>query len=126
MSVEGWAKEPIGRVSLRDVDVEFTGGGTAEQAAAQVKSPGVDARPLPAWGLYVRNVKRLDLDNVRLGVEQDDARPAVIAEDVGTLALDQLRLPAGAKPPVLRNVGNVVQSRVEWQPKTESANEKHE
>jgi hypothetical protein len=125
MSVEGWASEPIGRVSLRDVEVEFTGGGTAEQAAAQVKSPRVDARPLPAWGLYARNVKQLDLENVRLGAEKDDARPAVIAEDVETLAVDQLRLPAGAKPPVLRNVRNVSQSKSEWEPKTESAHEEH-
>jgi hypothetical protein len=90
-----------------------------------VKSPGVDARPLPAWGLYARNVKRLDLENVRLGVENDDRRPSVLAEDVETLAVDQLRLPAGAKPPVLRNVRNVVQSRTEWQPQTESAHEAH-
>jgi hypothetical protein len=125
MSVEGWAAEPIGRVSLRNVDVEFTGGGTEQQAAAQVKSPGVDARPLPAWGLYARNVKRLDLENVRLGVEQDDQRPAILAEDVEILAVDQLRLPAGAKPPVLRNVRNVTRPQIEWQPKTESAHEAH-
>jgi len=125
MSVEGWAKEPIGRVSLRDVDVEFTGGGTAEQAAMQVKSPGVDARPLPAWGLYVRNVKQLDLENVRLGVEKDDERPVMIAEGVDTLATDGVRFPVGAKPPVLRNVREQVQSKTEWRPKTESAHEEH-
>jgi hypothetical protein len=124
MSVEGWAKEPIGRVSLRDVGVEFTGGGTAEQAAAHVTSPGVDARPLPAWGLYVRNVKHLDLENVRLGAEKEDQRPVVIAEDVGTLAIDGLRVPATAKPPVLRNVGDVRQSKSEWS-KPEIVHEAH-
>ena len=116
ISVEGWATEPIGRVTLRDVDVEFTGGGTPEQAAAQVRSPGVDARPLPAWGLYARNVKRLDLERVRLSVEQDDARPVIMAEGVATLAVDQLRLPPGAKPPVLRDVRNVEHGAVPWSP----------
>src|SRR6185503_281071 len=29
ISVEGWGEEPIGHVVLRDVDVEFAGGGTA-------------------------------------------------------------------------------------------------
>lgn len=123
MSVEGWAKEPIGRVSLRDVDVEFTGGGTDEQAAIDVKTPGVDARPLPAWGLYVRNVSRLDMENVRLGVEKDDARPVMIAEDVGTLAVDAVRFPAGAKPPVLRKVGEVRTTKSEWDPNPEKDNE---
>jgi hypothetical protein len=120
MSIEGWAKEPIGHVSLRDVDAEFTGGGTAEQAAMQVRSPGVDARPLPAWGLYVKNVKQLDLENVRLGVDQADERPVVIAEDVDTLALDDVRYSPAAKPPVLRNVRDVRPAKTEWQPKTES------
>jgi hypothetical protein len=114
ISIEGWANEPIGRVSLRDVDAEFTGGATAEQAAAEVKSPAVDARPLPAWGLYVRNVKRLDLERVRLGVEQDDARPVIIAEGVETLSLDDVRIPAGAKAPVLRDVKELKQGKVDF------------
>ena len=66
----------------------------------------MDARPLPAWGLYVRNVKRLDLENVRLDVEKEDARPAVIAEGVGTLVLDDLRHPEKAEV-VLKEVGEV-------------------
>lgn len=107
VSVESWAKEPIGHVALRDFRAEFTGDGTAEQAAAQVRSPGVDARPLPAWGLYVRNVDRLDLDDVRLSLRQDDARPVMIAERVNTLNVDGLRFPRGAMPPVLRDVQHV-------------------
>jgi hypothetical protein len=114
ISVEGWAKEPIGHVTLRGVNVEFAGGGTAEQAAMVVKSPGVDARPLPAWGLYVRNVKRLDLDGVRLGVEKPDARPVMIAEDVGELNVDSFRVPADAVAPVLRGAGAVRGTRTEW------------
>ena len=86
----------------------------------QVRSPGVDARPLPAWGLYVKNVKRLDLENVRLGLDQADERPVVIAEDVGTLATDDVRFATGAKPPVLRNVREIRPGKTEWQPKTES------
>ena len=70
--------------------------------------PGTDARPLPAWGLYARNVKALQLENVRLGVAKDDARPALIAEHVGTIDLDALKLPRGAlKPVVLNDVGEV-------------------
>ena len=123
VSVEGWAAEPIGRVSLRDVDVEFTGGGTEKDAAIEVKSPGVDARPLPAWGLYARNVKQLDVQNVRLRVEQDDARPVMIAERVGTLVVDDVRFAAGAKPPVLREVRDVKRGMADWEPNAEDAHE---
>ena len=109
-SVESWAKEPIGHVTLRDVSLEFTGGGTAEQAKADVKAPPVDARPLPAWGLFVKNVSRLDLEDVRLTVAKEDARPAMIARDVGTLVLDDFRFPrdvGGGTPLVLDGVRDV-------------------
>ena len=114
ISVEGWAKEPIGHVTLRDVDVEFAGGGTAEQAAMVVKSPGVDARPLPAWGLYFRNIDRLDLDNVRLRLAKPDERPPVIAEGVDVLNHGEFRLPVDARPTVLRDVGKVQSSVRDW------------
>jgi hypothetical protein len=100
-SIESWAETPIEHVTLRDVSLEFTGGGTAEQARMQVRSPGVDARPLPAWGLYARNVKRLELENVRLRLEKEDARPVVIGEGVGTLGLDMFNFPAGGETPLV-------------------------
>ena len=107
-SLESWAETPIGRVCLRDVSLEFAGGGVIDPARTEVLAPGVDARPLPAWGLYARNVQALQLENVRLGVVKDDARPALIAERVGTIDLDALKLPRGALAPVVLNdVGEV-------------------
>jgi hypothetical protein len=103
-SIECWADTPIEHVTLRNVAMEFTGGGTAEQANQTVRSPGVDARPLPAWGLYARNVKTLELQDVRLGLEKEDARPPIIAERVGTLDVDGLKLPRDATPPRLTDV----------------------
>ncbi len=107
LSVEGWGEEPIGHVVFRDVDVEFAGGGTAEQAKQQVKGPGVDARPLPAWGVYARNVDRLTLEDVRLRLAADDARPVVVAEDVRRLTLDRVRYPkVRGVPEPLVTLGN--------------------
>lgn len=107
-SLESWAAAPIGRVCLRDVSLEYTGGGVVDPDRTEVRAPGTDARPLPAWGLYARNVKALQLENVRLGVAKDDARPALIAEHVGTIDLDALKLPSGAHAPVVLNdVGEV-------------------
>jgi polygalacturonase len=94
-SIESWAEKPIERVSLRDVSLEFVGGGTAEQAAMVVRSPGVDARPLPAWGIYARHVNHLQLANVRLSVQKQDQRPAIIGDDINSLDIDSLKLPLG-------------------------------
>ena len=90
------------------MSVEFTGGGTAEQAAAQVISAGIDPRTLPAWGLYARNMKQLDLLNVRLSVEKTDARTAIIADGVESLTLDAVKLPKDeSRKMMLKKVGQV-------------------
>jgi hypothetical protein len=65
-------------------------------------------RPLPAWGLYVRNVDRLELDNVRLRLEGNDRRSAFIAEGVKCLDLSRLVLPSAPPGDVqLKDVGMV-------------------
>ncbi len=104
LSVESWAPEPIGHVVFRDVQIEFDGGGKAWSSEQGVKGPGVDARALPAWGLYARHVRRLVLEDVRLGLAADDTRPVIHAENVETLALDGFRHPtvAGVTEPVVR------------------------
>jgi len=88
LSVESWAAAPITNVVIRNANIEFAGGGKAEQAKQPVKGPGVDARPLPAWGVYARNVERLTLEDVRLSLSEEDFRPAVMTENVGRLNLD--------------------------------------
>jgi len=97
-SVESWADVPFKDVTFRDVSVEFEGGRRPEPTSQPIKAPGVDARPLPAWGFYARNVEKLTLEDVRLGCVQDDLRPMMICENVKQLALDDLDFPrfAGA------------------------------
>jgi len=107
ISVESWSDEPIGDVKIKDVSVEFTGGGTAEQAKMLVKGPGVDARPLPAWGVYARNVKALSLSDVRLDLAKPDERPVVVADKVETLTLQRFYFPESPNPIVTTNVTNL-------------------
>ncbi len=47
ISAESWGESRIERLVLRDVSVEFAGGGTADQATRAVRPPGVDARLCP-------------------------------------------------------------------------------
>ncbi len=108
LSAESWAGTPITNLVLRNASIEFTGGGTAEQARQAVKGPGVDARPLPAWGIYARNVENLTLEDVRLSVAKDDFRPVIEAEQVGQLDLDNCRfthVPGVSEPLVTKEVG---------------------
>jgi len=109
-SVESWADAAFANVVFRDVTIEYTGGGTKEQAGMSVKSPGVDARPLPAWGFYARNVDALEFDNVRLRCEKEDLRPVLMCDGVRQLTLDGLRFRRSAnaaEPLVLDNVEQI-------------------
>ena len=111
-SAESWTDSPITNVVLRGVRAEFSGGSKAWFTNQTVKGPGVDARPLPAWGLYVRNVQTLTLEDVRFSLSADDLRPVLHAERVERLNLDGFkftRVPGVAEPLITTNVGNLIQ-----------------
>jgi hypothetical protein len=111
LSVESWSDAPITNVVLRGVSIEFSGGGKAGQAKEPVKDPGHDCRPLPAWGVYARNVKQLTLEDVRLSLASDDLRPVIMADQVQRLNLDAVRfahVPGVTQPLVTTNVEKVL------------------
>ncbi len=108
-SVESWAEDAFDRVVFRDMTVEYEAG-VSKRTSKAVKSPGVDARALPAWGLYARKVEHLELDNVRMRYKKEDYRPVLMCEDVDSLILDgfDFRKPHDAGEPFeLENVGKL-------------------
>ena len=110
LSVESWSEVPITNVVVRNAALEFSGGGKPDPTQLPVRKPGVDARPLPSWGVYARNVEQLTLEDVRLSLERDDLRPVIMAENVRQLDLDHVRFPhvSGVPEPlVTTNVGAV-------------------
>jgi len=112
VALESWSDAPITNVVLRNVSVEFNGGGTAEDAKRQVRGPGVDVRPLPAWGLYARHLQQLTLEDVRFSLAKDDLRPVLIANGVQRLNLDNFKftqVPGVTEPLVTNDVGKLNQ-----------------
>ena len=108
-SVESWADAPIERVVFRDVTIECDGGGKRE-AGKPVEPPGVDVRPLPAWGFYARNVKDLVFDQVRLRCVKEDLRPVLMCDGVERLVLEGFRFSetsGGTEPAALNNVKQI-------------------
>src|SRR6266436_4883006 len=119
LSIEAWSDVPISNVVIRGANIEFAGGGKAEQAKQTVKGPGVDARPLPAWGIYARNVEQLTFEDVRLSLTKPDQRPVIFADNVQRLTLDNLRYPRvrGVDEPfVTNNVGRMTITDVTGRP----------
>ena len=50
---------------------------------------------LPAWGLYVRHARNIELDQVAFRLEESDFRPAFVYDDVTGLVMKNIDLPAG-------------------------------
>jgi len=116
ISVESWADQPIAAFVLRNVHVEYTGGGKAWPEGEAVKSPGADSRPLPAWGFYARRVEALTLEDVRLSLAAEDLRPAVMVEQIKSLTLDNVRhtrVDAVRTPIVTKDVSKEVRVEAE-------------
>ena len=79
----------IDGVTLRDIWVEHRGGASQEIADAKLKE-NLDGYPEnrmygstnPANGLYIRHAKNVLIDNYRVSLLKEDARPTVVMEDV--------------------------------------------
>jgi len=80
------------KISFNDVHVTFPGGGSLEEAAVRdvprVAGEYFETGVLPAYALFVRNVRALTLTNVRFEVAGSEARPAMIFDHVNDAAVN--------------------------------------
>ena len=96
-AISGMPGQRIENLVLRDINLEFTGGGTADDASRAVPEnptgyPGVKLfGTLPAYAFFVRHAKGVVLENVRLSFASDDHRPAVFCQDVEDLEISGLK-----------------------------------
>ena len=83
--------------------ISCVGGGTAAETARAIPElpksyPKSDMfGVLPAHGFFLRHGNNIHLDNVRLDLAADDARPAVVAEHVAQFEIVALRTSARMK-----------------------------
>jgi Endopolygalacturonase len=92
--IVGLEDEPVENLTLENIEIKFPGGADPEYAKVSVKE--LDSVPempkaypefsqfkeLPAWAFYMRHVKGLTLNNVKVSAERADYRPAVVLHDV--------------------------------------------
>ncbi len=95
--------------------VTYAGGGTKEQASKR-DVPQIAAEYFgvwatepfgpPAYGLYARNVKNLTLHNVRFEYEKQDARPAVVLDNVHDASVTGLSANGSPNAELLRIINS--------------------
>lgn len=102
-SITGIPGHLVSEISLKNVRITVRGGGgpdLVDQPVPEREKTYPDAYmfgDLPAYGLYCRHVSDLKVDGIELGVDQPDARPALVLDDASRVAVRGLRAPPPAE-----------------------------
>jgi hypothetical protein len=97
--LNGVGEDFLEGITLSDVHVTYDGGGTAEEARAEVPKLAGEYFEIgtpPAYGLYARNVRGLLVRDVRFDLRTPDLRPAVVLDHVEDGAVNGLSAPGNA------------------------------
>jgi polygalacturonase len=114
IQVTGIPGQPIEGVRLENIRLIFKGGGTKEQAGNIPKELGAGyPEPrgvMPAYGLFARHVRDLELANIHTSFEKEDLRPAIECVDVDGLEIDNFKaqLADGVAAAKFDSVKNIV------------------
>ncbi len=126
-SIVGLPGHPVEDVTLENIEVVYQG--TEDRSVGRYGLDSLDQVPeneagypefsmfgeLPAWGLYVRHASRIRLRHCAFRHQEAGFRPAIVADDVQGLGIEELQLPTGDADPVvvLKKVGSL-----EWKEKS--------
>jgi hypothetical protein len=116
IQINGLPEQPIEGVRLENIRLIYKGGGTKEQAGNVPKELGTgypEPRTkdvMPAYGLFARHVKDLELANINFRFMEDDFRPAIECVDVNGLEIDNFRaqLAEGVVASKFENISGIV------------------
>jgi polygalacturonase len=117
IQITGLPGHPIEGVRLENIRLIYKGDVTKEQADINTPRelgtgyPEPSTRGLmPAYGLFARHVKDLELANINFSFLKDDFRPAIECVDVSGLEIDNFKaqLAEGVNASKFENVSDVV------------------
>jgi hypothetical protein len=97
IQITGTPGQPLEGLRLENIRLIFNGGGTKEDAAripAELGRRYPEPRHLeimPAYGIFARHVRGLELANISTSFEREDLRPAMICSDVDGLEIDNFK-----------------------------------
>jgi len=108
--ISGIPGHNIEDVSISDVRIYYAGGGTSRMAATRpAEKENAYPEPtmfgdMPSYGFFIRHVSDIQLDNVQVSVEEPDARPPFVLEDVRGAEFNHVKAerPSGAPAFLLR------------------------
>jgi hypothetical protein len=95
IQIMGLPDHPVEGVRLSNIRIVNNGGGTADEAANMPRELGwgypEPRGVMPAYGLFARHVKGLEMANFNSSFKTNDFRPAIICSDVNGLEIDNFK-----------------------------------
>ncbi len=107
IEIMGLPDHPVEGVRLDNIRLISDGGGTAANAAQTPRELAYGypepRGTMPAYGVFARHVKDLELANFNLSFKTNDLRPAIVCADVNKLEIDNFKAQVadGVQPSVL-------------------------
>jgi polygalacturonase len=116
IQIMGLPGQPVEGVRLENIRLTSDGGGTAEDAAINPKELGAGypeprkMGTLPAYGIFARHVRDLELANITVHFAAEDLRPAIVCSDASGLEVDNFKgqTAAGVSPARFEGVSGLV------------------
>jgi polygalacturonase len=99
--ISGIPGNDIEDVEISDIRIDCAGGGTKQMAATRpAEKENAYPEPAmfgdtPAYGFYIRHVKGIQLNNITLTTQKDDARPPIVLEQVRGAEFNRVRAQRG-------------------------------
>ena len=96
--IAGTAGHPIEDVRLSNIRIDYQG--NAPKEYAQINPPENESQfypeparlgTMPAYGMFLRHVKGLEMDDIKVSYAYPDFRPAAVLDDVDGVEFDNLR-----------------------------------
>jgi len=90
-SVEAWNEEStFSNIRFKDISISYLGRNNPEYKEIKIVRPRTESRMLPCWGWYVRNVKNIEFENIRLTYTGVEDRPVMRFENVDSVLFKNL------------------------------------
>lgn len=95
--ITGLPGHPVENIRLQNISLSYIGGGTKEDAARvppELDKGYPEPRKIgitPAYGIFARHVKGLELYDIRLDYARQDLRSPMVCVDVDGLEVDNFK-----------------------------------
>jgi len=117
IQIFGLPDQPIEGLRLENIRMVFQGGGTTNDAAQVPRELGAGypepRGTMPAYGLFARHLRGLELASLNFSVDSEDLRPALAGEDLDGVEIDNFKAQVadGVAPARWENVrGKIVRN----------------